>query len=1015
MISSLRHASLTMHLIAQIVNIAFTMLIFTPAVMAAKAPELPVKQTQAVVEKASSAEAKFSQTLQQLESVVTDLQQTANRSRSALNRRSEDPGAPQAAFASLPAMALVKPLREQLETLDKQVMQNFNTIQADLEQRQLPAVILERHQQMVKRYQTELASLLKELFAVEAADNPADQLRSIKAVSAFLKSKQNKRSHQPFDPNQLPNSSLKPDPNNKPKETEKDFIQAGLYNTPYPTIAALGDFTFDKLAGADNPAYLAASIEVTLSQAIKDKAAALNNDPVKIYHWVRNNVEWLPSWGGIQDADLTLSSQRGNAMDVASLTIALLRAANIPARYVHGTIDVPADAFNNWVGNFANINAAADYAASGGIPVTTVTTGGTISKIRMEHIWVEAAIDYHPSKGAINKDADSWVEMDPSYKQYEYLTGLDTLAISGIDPQALAQSFIDSGTVNETEGWVTGFNPAILETAQTQAQQKLETYIQNNLTDPTVGDVIGGRKTIIKEYPVLPSSLPNPIKVTGTRYDKLPAALQQTITYGFIKGILGDISDPLSFPWAQLNNKKVTLSFKPATQADEDALASLLPEGEITDISQLPTSIPSYLVRVVPELKVEGQVVKTGGAMKLGEDLDFTTGIKFAGRGQLQSPRTYKVIAGSYLSVNVFAGSVSPQKLLDLKTRLEQTKTKLESADQTQIAALTREDLLGDLFQSGSLGYYAQYLALSHLLGLQADGHYQLAAGTGTVGYEPNVDYFFGFPRSIKPGSVAFDIPLINIMAVDDGDAEKKKQFVIQTGILSSALEHAVPEQMFNTDPTNPPDAISAVKALAKANAAGQRIYQITQANSASILGNIHHDQSTMDEIRAALAVGKEVITHTDAVSVPGWSGAGYIILDPVTGDGAYKIGGGANGGFLLAAGGAILIFLAMFLIPVVGGLLPFIILSAGIHAYLIGVIENIRYFNVDSLINAVGFVAAVVFFASLTPFVTVTAAANTFILGILASITTITGAARHFLSLTEYIPYWIERTNKYA
>jgi len=34
-------------------------------------------------------------------------------------------------------------------------------------------------------------------------------------------------------------------------------------------------------------------------------------------------------------------------------------------------------------------------------------------------------------------------------------------------------------------------------------------------------------------------------------------------------------------------------------------------------------------------------------------------------------------------------------------------------------------------------------------------------------------------------------------------------------------------------------------------------------------------------------------------VSVPGYTGAGYIIFDPLTGDGAYKISGGGNGGFL--------------------------------------------------------------------------------------------------------------------
>ncbi len=67
----------------------------------------------------------------------------------------------------------------------------------------------------------------------------------------------------------------------------------------------------------------------------------------------------------------------------------------------------------------------------------------------------------------------------------------------------------------------------------------------------------------------------------------------------------------------------------------------------------------------------------------------------------------------------------------------------------------------------------------------------------------------------------------------------------------------------------------------------------------ADTLPNIHHSLSTMDEIRSALNAGKEVTTHTDAVSVPGWSGAGYLIIDPETGVGAYKIRGGGNGGYL--------------------------------------------------------------------------------------------------------------------
>ncbi len=137
---------------------------------------------------------------------------------------------------------------------------------------------------------------------------------------------------------------------------------------------------------------------------------------------------------------------------------------------------------------------------------------------------------------------------------------------------------------------------------------------------------------------------------------------------------------------------------------------------------------------------------------------------------------------------------------------------------------------------------------------------------------------------------------MVVVTASNDGDAAKKKQYTLQTGILSSALEHAVPEQMF-TNAQNPGEAISAVKAIQKASAAGQRIYHITQANQAAILGNIHHDADTMTDIRNALNAGKEVITHTDKVSVPGWTGAGYIITDVDTGAGAFKIAGGGNGG----------------------------------------------------------------------------------------------------------------------
>jgi hypothetical protein len=483
MLTRLRDTRPFMRTTAATVLVAFLMLALEPAVAAAQAT--PAQPSAKPTAETVTDDQRFSQALQKIEDKLQRIQEKLAKQQDHANERGE-----------------LKQLQAALKQLDVIERQSFAKVEQHLTDHKLPSEIFARHQAMVDNYEAEYGKLIAEIDAISAADTEGERQNRVKATLDHLKAKPNKKRQQPFDPNQLPNQNLQADPKNKAKETEKAFTQASYFNTPYPQLTALGDFKFDKLTGATNPAYLAESDEIKLSQAIKDKAAELNHDPVKIYHWVRNNVTWLPSWGGIQDADLTLSAQRGNAMDISSLTIALLRASKIPARYVHGAIDVPADAFMNWTGGFTNIQAAMDYASSGGIPAGGVIVNGKLAKVRMEHIWVEAAIDFFPSRGAKNKDADSWASLDASYKQYEHKKGLDAVAISGIDAEKLAQDFVASGTVNETEGWATGFNAQLLKDAQAQAQQKLKTHIETQMQNPTVGDVIGGAKTIVQAFPV---------------------------------------------------------------------------------------------------------------------------------------------------------------------------------------------------------------------------------------------------------------------------------------------------------------------------------------------------------------------------------------------------------------------------------------------------------------------------------------------------------------------------------
>ena len=126
-------------------------------------------------------------------------------------------------------------------------------------------------------------------------------------------------------------------------------------------------------------------------------------------------------------------------------------------------------------------------------------------------------------------------------------------------------------------------------------------------------------------------------------------------------------------------------------------------------------------------------------------------------------------------------------------------------------------------------------------------------------------------------------------------------------------MEHAAPEAFWvdktkcsHTDengriqnPTLNPcaEGISAVKAIAIAQAEGQKIYTINKQNAQTALQKLPIGGEVGSEIRNAVNAGKEVTVHEKSINKHGWKGFGYIVIDPETGAGAYIIEGSGNGG----------------------------------------------------------------------------------------------------------------------
>ncbi|MBI5910931.1 MAG: transglutaminase domain-containing protein [Betaproteobacteria bacterium] len=802
--------------------------------------------------------------------------------------------------------------------MEGEVKKSFAETERHIRDKHLPAEILARHEAAVAEYERRATEFKRLAAGVEsAADGQGDLESALSGLGAFMAKYPNAKTHTPTDPNNLPWGSPKP-VNRKPYMTPSQFKTSRLFGEPVK-VAQAGSLSgiglpATTLPATPTPADLAPTEDVQITQAIRDLAASLNNQPVAIYNWVRNNIAFIPSYGSIQGADMTLQTRRGNAFDTASLLIALLRAANVPARYVYGTIEVPVEKAMNWVGGVTVPEAALNLMGQGGIPNLGIAQGGQVRWIDLEHVWVEAYVDYVPSRGAVNRTPNTWVPLDASFKQYQFTQGMDLKSAIPFDGQPFITQIQQSATVNQIEGWVQNVNQAQIQQAVDNYQAQLRSYIQGQKADATVNDALGGQAIIEERRTILLGTLPYSRLATGAKFQEIPDNLRWKFQFSMYLDEVEQAFDSAfirqTVSTASLAGKKITLSFSPANSSDLATINSFLPQphpdGTPIDPSELPSSLPGYLIRMVPQLRVEGQVVATGPAFTMGTELIQNAAYFNPGARQWESGDFNRPVVGENIATVLDLQGVSALQLLTLQARIESTKVKLEQfqqnpADPSGIRSLTKEDMAGDFLYAAVLGYFASIDGSAQVFAKAAKVVTVRMPSFGNFGTGAKTQYYFGVPRNVSFPTVQMDVDRVFGTDVSmDGNPAAVVSFRKSLGGQYSAQEHAIPESLF-TNPADPNrlEAISAVKALAIASSQGQRIYTLNQANSAihgQILSQLAIDPLVKQEIANALAAGREVTVHQFNINAFGFTGVGYIITDPETGAGAYKISGGTNG-----------------------------------------------------------------------------------------------------------------------
>lgn len=827
--------------------------------------------------------------------------------------------------------------RSEMAALAAQVRAEFAATEKRLKDARLPAEILERHRRFVAHFESNLAELTSNLDALEAAKTAEAAGPAIEKQRQHLERTKAPSRHQPLDPENLPHRQpkvQKREPRLTPEEFQRDFKKDkhAWRSQKRIMVASTGSLT-----GLLGPEDLAETIEVQLTPEISAKALELENNPVKIYEWVRNNVEFVPTWGSIQGAQMTLETKQGNAFDTASLLIALLRAAGIEARYVTGTVELPRDKVMNWLGGFTEPQAALEFMASGGVPVKAGMSGGQITKALFEHVWVEAFIDYIPSRGARHKPGmgDTWISLDPSYKQYTFTEGIDIKSAVPFDAQGFVDQIKATATIDETAGYATGVNSLLVQQTMQDYQARVQSYIEQNYPDATVGDVLGKKEIIKQEFPYLLGTLPYRTAVKGATFAAIPDSLRHKLSFNVKNETVDttyfdpDAPEPVeitlnitkSLP--ELAGKKITLSYSPATAQDEAVINSYLPkphaDGSPIQPSELPSQLPAYLINVKPELRIDGQVVATGATIGLGGTNIFTMTFSDPAHGTEQI--TNLIDAGVYQAIGLNLGRISREQLTAIKAKLEATKAKLEAQNFT---GLSKDDLVGDLLHTTALAYHAEF-DTTNLIAARTMGVNAITLPSETIfATKLKVLTLFGIPRFASASGLAMDADhLVNVVIARDGNDETEKQFMLSSGMTSSALEHSVPEQLFST-PEHPTEGVSAVKALQLANARGIPIFTVTSANIATVLPQIQLDAQVKQDIQNAVNTGKVVTVSKTNVNFNSWVGCGYVIVDPATGAGAYMISGELNGGIMDLSEDQLIAF--SLVAALVIGLLPFLI-----------------------------------------------------------------------------------------
>lgn len=612
----------------------------------------------------------------------------------------------------------------------------------------------------------------------------------------------------------------------------------------------------------------ALSVPAEVETEIAELAKALENNPVKIFNYVRNQIDYEHYYGLRKGPVLTLLEGSGNDFDQCVLLADLLKAAGYQQiEYRYRTQKVDYAQLKGWVGladdafpgrTFQQVTGqtVADYFSTSVAIDEQVAKQAVLGVQFLRHrgsqVGASTAAIWSPDLPAkasfvmdrlcleVMMNGVSY-SLDPSYKTYEKIPGvagvLNSLGYS-------RSSFMSQAGGGTNPDYAVSLSESNVRTNLTSLTSSFLQFVATNYPNLTVSEFLGGRRIIRSEISDLSAaSLLSTIAGTDVSWAEIPTVLESKVR--FQAGTMD-----YTIPTSQLDGRKISMTFS----------------GNRMDL-RLDDGGDPVASADVPDPSITMTMTVTHPGLS-----------HITSQGVQQNSESY-IKGDNYAYAIVYGFSASGRLLEKRNAQLN----KYLAADKLDSSREVRSEVLNVM----GLAWLYQTELAARLLADQNDVRHLYRHRFGRAGQEQS--FYVDVKMQVSDDDVAHG-------RVGDGKFEN----VFQLGALfHSAMERGIIEQM---QPGY--SAVSTVDVLRKANAIGSRLYKATPTNWSSVKAAISgYSAGDLSKLDSHISIDQATLflPRSGSISDGDWTGSAWAVRSEILA--GMMIGGEYNGGYATDTG----------------------------------------------------------------------------------------------------------------